>query len=320
MSKKRTTEEFINEARRIHGEKYDYSKVQYVRADKAVCIICPIHGEFWQAPCNHLQGKEGCKKCAKRFCDRDTFIEKANRAHGNTYDYTRVVYHGSQVPVDIICPIHGVFRQKPSRHIINGCPMCAYERKRNGASKVGINDVLNAKRYYSYFIWRGMIARAFGETTKKAQPSYKEVTVCEDWLTYSKFKQWFDDPRNGYQKGYQLDKDIIRQGNTMYSPDTCCFVPREINSLLRKRIGNNHNCDGIPTGVERVGNKFVAILTANGRKSILGRFENSDDAFECYRKAKEERIHNVANKYFAEGKITKRVHDAMLKYSITKYG
>lgn len=320
MYKRKTKEQFISEAQALYGNRYDYSKVEYINACTKVCIICPKHGEFWQEPCNHLKGVEGCKKCAKRFCDRDTFIEKAKRVHGNTYDYTRVVYNGSQVPVDIICPKHGIFRQKPSRHMINGCPTCAYERKRKGASKVGINDVVNSKQYYSYFIWRGIVARACGERQKKVQPSYKEVSVCEEWLTYSKFKQWFDDPRNGFQKGYQLDKDIIKQGNTIYSPDTCCFVPREINMLLRKRISSKRNCNGMPTGVEKVYNKFVAILSTNGRKTILGRFENPDDAFECYRIAKEARIHDIATTYFIEGKITKRVYDAMLKYSITKYG
>lgn len=62
MSKKLTTEEFIEKARKIHGNKYDYSKVVYVNSQTKVCIICPIHGEFWQRPNDHLNGY-GCNKC-----------------------------------------------------------------------------------------------------------------------------------------------------------------------------------------------------------------------------------------------------------------
>ena len=63
MSKKKTTEQFIEEARLTHGDKYDYSKVEYENNKKPVCIICPEHGEFWQQPSNHLHGA-GCPKCA----------------------------------------------------------------------------------------------------------------------------------------------------------------------------------------------------------------------------------------------------------------
>lgn len=61
-SKKKTTEQFINESRKIHGNKYDYSKVIYINKSTLVCIICPIHGEFWQKPTDHLRGC-GCQKC-----------------------------------------------------------------------------------------------------------------------------------------------------------------------------------------------------------------------------------------------------------------
>ena len=65
MPKKFTTEEFIQRARKVHGDKYDYSKVEYVNNRTKVCIICPEHGEFWQAPTNHTDGKRGCPYCNK---------------------------------------------------------------------------------------------------------------------------------------------------------------------------------------------------------------------------------------------------------------
>lgn len=71
MATKNTTEEFIAKAREIHGNKYDYSKVKYVNAHTKVCVICPVHGEFWVTPSNHLQNR-GCKQCGleKRSAER----------------------------------------------------------------------------------------------------------------------------------------------------------------------------------------------------------------------------------------------------------
>ena len=74
--RKKTTEEFIQKAREIHGNKYDYSKVKYINNKEKVCIICPTHGEFWQIADSHLGG-QGCPKCGGRFMDRDYFIEQA---------------------------------------------------------------------------------------------------------------------------------------------------------------------------------------------------------------------------------------------------
>ena len=114
MSKKLTTEEFIEKARKIHNDKYDYSKVNYKRSSEKVCIICPKHGEFWQRPNEHLSGY-GCRKCAievikkKEMKTKDDFIKKATKIHKNKYDYSKVVYNGSFVKVCIICPEHGEF-------------------------------------------------------------------------------------------------------------------------------------------------------------------------------------------------------------------
>ncbi len=130
MSKK-TTQQFIEDAKKVHGEKYDYSKVEYIKSRTKVCIICPEHGEFWQRPENHLQGN-GCPKCAiflsgfNRRLDNKQFIEKAIKIHGDKYDYSKVIYDDTNTKVCIICPIHGEFWQRPYSHLQgNGCPKCA---------------------------------------------------------------------------------------------------------------------------------------------------------------------------------------------------
>ena len=130
MSRKKTTSDFIEEARKVHGDKYDYSKVEYKNTDTKVCIICPKHGEFWQKPYQHLQGN-GCKTCYyETIGDRcrhtkDVFEQRARKVHGDKYDYSKVEYINQNTQVCIICPKHGKFWQKPSHHI-NGseCPKC----------------------------------------------------------------------------------------------------------------------------------------------------------------------------------------------------
>ena len=123
-------EQFIDEAKQIHGNKYDYSKVEYKGCFDKVCITCPKHGEFWQTPDNHLHG-HGCKKCAfekigeERRFSKDKFIENAKIIHGEKYDYSKVEYKNCDENIVIICPIHGEFEQTPYNHLhSSGCPYC----------------------------------------------------------------------------------------------------------------------------------------------------------------------------------------------------
>ena len=129
--KKISREEFIAKAREVHGDKYDYSKVDYVNNSTKVIIICPEHGEFEQTPANHLYGC-GCSKCAYEFngntrrLTKDEFITKAREIHGDKYDYSKVNYVNNRTKVLIICPKHGEFEQTPSNHLYGyGCPICA---------------------------------------------------------------------------------------------------------------------------------------------------------------------------------------------------
>ncbi|MBP3707958.1 MAG: hypothetical protein J6J36_05055 [Clostridia bacterium] len=130
-TKKMTSLEFIERSNDIHKSKYDYSKVNYEKYEKKVCIIChekdefgEEHGEFWQTPHHHLNGC-GCKKCSKNYMDTDMFIKKSKYIHNNKYDYSKTEYINSQNKVCIICPEHGEFWQTPSEHLNGaGCPKC----------------------------------------------------------------------------------------------------------------------------------------------------------------------------------------------------
>lgn len=132
MDKGKALEKFILKARERHGDKYDYSKVEYVNSITKVCIICPEHGEFWQEPAAHVRGNS-CPKCAnlnrgsyKRW-DKDEFVYRALLVHGTKYTYEKVKYVNNNTKVEITCPIHGSFWQLPSAHVLNGqgCPKCA---------------------------------------------------------------------------------------------------------------------------------------------------------------------------------------------------
>lgn len=130
--KKLTTTEFIEKARKVHGDKYDYSKVEYVNANTKVCIICPEHGEFFITPANFLYG-QGCRVCginmrsSKRKDTIENFIKKAKEIHGNKYDYSKVKYVNCDTKVCIVCPEHGEFYQTPYKHVKekNACPKCS---------------------------------------------------------------------------------------------------------------------------------------------------------------------------------------------------
>jgi hypothetical protein len=119
MSEKKTTGQFIEGAKRVHGDRYDYSKTVYDGAYKKVTITCPVHGDFEQAATVHLSGC-GCPKCstttshdASRLLFEE-FLRRAREAHGNKYDYSKVEYKNNHTRVVIVCPKHGEFKQAPS--------------------------------------------------------------------------------------------------------------------------------------------------------------------------------------------------------------
>lgn len=125
------TETFIEKIKEIHGDRYDYSLVNYVDNKTKIKIICKEHGEFEQSPDKHSAG-QGCIKCGKDNCKKllqksnDSFIDSAISIHGNKYDYSLVNYINARNRVTIICPEHGEFEQLPNDHLSNhGCIKCS---------------------------------------------------------------------------------------------------------------------------------------------------------------------------------------------------
>lgn len=139
MPKKLTKEIFIERAKLLYGDKYDYSKVNYINSITKVCIICPIHGEFWMTPNNHINQKQQCPKCQHQSWTntKEDFIQKIENKFPNTYEFNKLKYVNNKTPVCVTCKIHGDFYVRPDNfiHSIIGCPKCAIEQTHNKQRK-----------------------------------------------------------------------------------------------------------------------------------------------------------------------------------------
>lgn len=143
---------FETRSREAHGNFYDYSKVVYETARKKVCIVCPIHGEFWQEPYNHIEG-HGCAKCraddnsVRNTNTKERFAATANERHDNRYEYNKVVYRSASENVIITCPKHGDFPMAPNVHLNGvGCPKCKKEEGAIRVKLVGFNKLLEENK------------------------------------------------------------------------------------------------------------------------------------------------------------------------------
>ena len=147
-----TQDELIYKFKEVHGDKYDYSKVNFSKIKEKVCIICPTHGEFWKTPQKHLSG-QGCPKCGieKRTSESvlplDTYIKRANNTHNNKYDYSSVNFTSLHDKIKIKCPLHGYFEQNAYDHLKgHGCPVCGQQLS------LGENEISNLIKEYGFNI------------------------------------------------------------------------------------------------------------------------------------------------------------------------
>ena len=263
MPKRLTKEEFIDKAKTVHGDKYDYSSVVYINSSTKVLIKCNKCGtEFLQTPDKHLRG-EGCRVCANIL----THNKQKNAGNIN------------------------------ARRIRQG---------------IGIIDVpSNVSQLRSFHVWNDMLCRCYSKKHRNRNPSYEGCSVCEEWFLFSSFKKWFDE---NYVEGYQLDKDILSdKNNKIYSPDTCCFIPKKLNSALTTCLRGR----GLyPIGVSKNRNKFSAHITKGGKNHYLGFFNTPEEAFAVYKKKREDYIKSLAQSYFDKGQIKENVYKKLMNYKV----
>lgn len=135
---------FLNKCQKIHGNKYDYTKVNYVDAHTNILIVCPIHGDFFQRPSAHINSKQGCPTCGllnrKQVNKKttDEFLKEAYKKLGSTYDYSLTTYVKKSNKIQYQCSKHGIIEQLPHLHLKNGCPYC----NGRGISKHSTNSFL----------------------------------------------------------------------------------------------------------------------------------------------------------------------------------
>ena len=307
-----------------HGENaFAYSEVDYVNSQTLVKLICNTCGNpCWPRPSDHLRGR-GCPVCSRVGLNLkwtlEAFVEAANKKHGHKYQYDEIDnFRGLFHKVYITCPKHGPFEQLPDAHLRGrGCPHCWEERRKKTVCGIGINDFEgnirpNGILLPSYKSWRNMMVRCYNKTELAKRPTYVGCSVCDEWLSFKAFKMWFDDPANGYMEGYHLDKDILVLGNQVYSPDTCCFVPNEINALIKKSTKNN----GLPMGVYRIKSGRFCAMYGGDKGSYIGAFDTIEEAYNAYCDAKEKAIKKIADEYYSKGLITQKVYDALQKYKV----
>lgn len=258
------------------------------------------------------------------------FISKCKRKHGGNYDYSLIKeYKGTDAHYLIKCNICGqTFAQRGSNHLSGrGCPFCRDEKigkSRRGVPNfksrrkifgVGENDFGEcAYSFVSYKKWVSMLRRCYESSYNVTNETYNDCYVCDEWKLYSNFRRWFDDPINGYMEGYHLDKDLLFKGNKVYSPTTCCFLPHEINQTLARK--GKDKKDELPRGVYQHDNHYEVMMSKYGKTIYVGSAATIDMAFSLYKNEREEYIHTIAEKYYKENRITKKVYDALKSYTI----
>lgn len=172
----------------------------------------------------------------------------------------------------------------------------------------------NGKLKTSYRCWYDMLRRVYTDKSSRSH-RYLNVEVCDEWKCFANFEKWYD---KNYVEGFLCDKDLRVPGSNTYSPESCEFVPLEVNSLLgscNKRRGE------YPVGVScsKNGRIFRSGASVNGSFKSLGCYKTPEEAFQAYKEAKEEYVKDVAHKYFMQGAISYQIYTNLLNWEAVPF-
>ena len=200
---------------------------------------------------------------------------------------------------------------------------CPYERRVYNVGFIGEGKYkpnINRKNTECYTVWQHMIRRCYDNKIHKKRPTYIDCKVCDEWLNFQNFAEWYYN--NYYEiKGEVmcLDKDILNKGNKIYSPDTCVFVPHNINMLFVKCDKDRGNYL-IGVHYHKASGKFQAQCNVydfkenKSKKKYLGLYDTVEQAFEVYKQFKEKHIKEVADHY--KDQIPEKLYQALYNYQV----
>lgn len=205
-----------------------------------------------------------------------------------------------------------IIKNKVHQAIKNGSIKNPLHKSVLGVGYFGIGKYSYKNHPKIYTTWNSMLFRCHNENYQKRQPTYVGCLVVEEWHNFQNFAKWYEENFKPYMEDWHLDKDILFRGNKTYSPETCCFVPQEINSLFTKRQNDRGKS---PIGVTKLGNRFTAKLSVNNKdRGYLGLFKTPEEAFQAYKTEKEKYIKEVVNKW--KDQITREVYQALINYQV----
>lgn len=220
-----TTEEFIEKAIAVHGNRYDYSDTRYTRSSEKVSVICRLHGSFSVTAGNHLHAKVICPACNTHGrTDLAEFIAEAKEVHGNTYSYDKTVYTNSVTKLTITCREHGDFTMKPDNHKRRGqgCPSC----RRAGYCP--------GRPGYFYVLSDDTVTKV-GITNRTPAQRLKEIKRSSGKRLTERFHVYLEDGK----RIQEIETVILRylrknypQVKATFDGSTECFVGVDVDQLL----------------------------------------------------------------------------------------
>lgn len=219
----------------------------------------------------------------------------------------------TQIAYEAFCA--GMDHQKSAGYIL--------PKKNTLVYGVGVNDadyavtrseVVDGKRKTIwcpfYKVWVNMMKRCYNEKSQVAMPTYKKASVAAVWHRFSAFKAWME---KQYYVGLELDKELLSNGGKVYSPETCCFISRKVNSIV---LINEKSRGEFPIGVlQSTGGKYRSMCSVDAKNTHLGTYESAIAAHGAWQTAKAGAISLLAEHYKLEPYYRLDVYNQLIKIS-----
>ena len=212
------------------------------------------------------------------------------------------------IDVEFLDDYHYVFKHNTYQNFKSGCIKNPFDKTVYGVGYLGdgkYNGWVNGKPTVEYYIWQQIICRCYNENDREKYGSYYDISeVCDEWLNFQNFAQWYNEHKYECDGRLHVDKDIKYPGNTVYSPQTCILVPQKINMMFVNKSNNR----GLPNGITK-GTKGYYVKYNHEK---LGVYPTIEDAYYVQTQKKKEAIIQLANEY--KNIIPKYIYDIVVSY------